>query len=92
MVYNEYYFLFMVSWYLLVKYSNYFPILYLITTVTTKTQSDDEKEKNDEIYLCAEKYFLSNLSTTHHGIKTPFAIFSVHDDGNGIADYFAAKL
>ena len=67
MVYNEYYFLFMVSFYLLVKYLNYFPILYLITTVTTKTQSDDEKEKNDEIYLCAEKYFLSNLSTTHHG-------------------------
>ena len=51
-----------------------------------------ERKKNDEIYLCAEKYFLSNLSTTHHGIKTPLAIFSVHDDGNGIADYFAAKL
>ena len=50
------------------------------------------REKNYEIYLCAEKYFLSNLSTPHHGIKTPFAIFSVHDDGNGIADYFAAKL
>ena len=73
------------------KYLNYFSILYLITTVTTKTRSDDERRKNCEIYLCAEKYFLSNLSTTHQSIKTPLAIFSVHDDGNGIADYFAAK-